>query len=156
MTCSAAVSTPSSRASIETPSQTVSNLLHLVTQWMSLVTVSRGSLRNSSQVQRFGSSTSPVIENAHSLSAVRGVGPADRMGKSRTWYWPGGRRPSWDLSRSRPTKPQKKKLTVRPPPKEKALAVAVLLKEDSSSPSTSERTSEVLYPRASSLGPSAA
>src|SRR5438132_889998 len=92
--------------STETPSQTVSNLLHLVTQWMSFVVVSVGRERNSSHVQRFGSSTSPVIENVQSDRGVWGVGPADRTGKPLTRYWPGGRRSPASLSRSRPRNPR--------------------------------------------------
>src|SRR5258707_14429742 len=70
---------------------------------MSRVIVSLGSLRISSQVHRFGLSTSPVIEKVQSVSGVRGVGPADMTRKSRTRYWPGGRRPDgvWSLGRPR-------------------------------------------------------
>ena len=70
-----------------------------VTQWMSVVSFSDGSARNSSQVQLFGSRP-PSIENVHLGSDVRGVGPADRTGKSRVTYWPGGTRSagtSWRL-----------------------------------------------------------
>src|SRR5215469_7953296 len=49
MTYSAEVSTPSNNVSTETPSHTVSNLLHFVTPWISRVIVSLGSLRNSAQ-----------------------------------------------------------------------------------------------------------
>src|SRR5919199_3081003 len=103
MTNSAEVSTPSSRVSTETPSHIVSSLLHLVTQWMSRVMVSVGSLRNSSHVHRFSVSISPVIEKVQRSIGVRGVGPADRTGKSRTRYWPGGRRSvgTWSLGRPR-------------------------------------------------------
>lgn len=45
-------STCSSSESMLTPRQRVSNLLHLVTQWMSTVNVCAGSARNSSQFQR--------------------------------------------------------------------------------------------------------
>jgi len=80
MTYSADVSTPSSSVSTETPSQTVSSFVHLVTQWISLVISSLGSARNSSQVQRRGSSTSPTIEKSHASSGVCGVGPAESTG----------------------------------------------------------------------------
>src|SRR5207245_11330985 len=81
---SAAVSTPSINVSSETPFQVVSNFDHLVTQWMSLVTVSDGRARSSFHVQRLGSSISPSIENDHWSRFGRGVGPAERTGKSLT------------------------------------------------------------------------
>src|SRR5438445_167120 len=71
MTYSAAVSTPSRSVSTETPSQVVSSLLHLVTQWMSLVTVSVGRARNCPQGHCLGSSTSLVLETVHRQSALR-------------------------------------------------------------------------------------
>src|SRR5829696_6749590 len=76
MRYSAAVSTPSSNVSTETPSHLVSSLDHLVTQWMSLVISSEGSPINSSHVHFLGSSTSPTTEKSHSSREVRGVGPA--------------------------------------------------------------------------------
>src|SRR5215203_4401326 len=91
---SAAVSIPSSRMSTETPSHLVPNLDHFVTQWMSFVISSEESARNSSQVHRFGSSTSPTIVKSHSSSGVRGVGPAESTGKPSSRYWPRGSRPS--------------------------------------------------------------
>src|SRR5438132_1590641 len=112
ITYSAEVSTPSSSVSTATPSHTVSCLLHFVTQWMSLVIVWVGSLRNSSQVQFFSLSTSPVIENVQSVSGVRGVGPAERTGKSLTRYWPGGRRPACPWSLGRPWKAREMKVTI--------------------------------------------
>src|SRR5919206_4115688 len=96
---SAAVSTPSSNVSTDTPSHLVPSFDHLVTQWMSLVISSEGSLMNSSHVQRLGSSTSPTIEKSHSSSGVWGVGPAERTGKPSTRYWPGGSAASWLLRR---------------------------------------------------------
>src|SRR5438128_3747823 len=77
---------------------------------MSLVIVWVGSLRSSSQVQFLSLSTSPVIENVQSVSGVRGVGPAERTGKSLTRYWPGGRRPACPLSRGRPWKAREMKV----------------------------------------------
>ena len=56
------------------------------------MTVSAGSSRNSSHVQEAGWSTAPSIVKLHSGSGVWGVGPADRTGKSRVTYWPGGTR----------------------------------------------------------------
>src|SRR5438309_11877884 len=79
---------------------------------MSLVIVWVGSLRNSSQVQFFSLSTSPVIENVQSVSGVRGVGPAERTGKSLTRYWPGGRRPACPWSLGRPRKAREMKVTL--------------------------------------------
>src|SRR5436853_6416725 len=89
---SASVSTASNRVSSDTPFHVVSSFDHLVTQWMSLVTVSEGSAWSSFQVQRFGSSISPSMVKVHSSRLTRGVGPADRTGKSVTTYWPGGTR----------------------------------------------------------------
>ena len=80
--------------STDTPSQVVSSFDHFVTQWMSFVTVSLGSARNSSQLQRSGSSTSPSIEKLQLSSGRCGVGPAESTGKSEVTYWPGGTRPA--------------------------------------------------------------
>jgi hypothetical protein len=65
----------------------VSSFDHFVTQWMSTVTVSLGSARNSSQLQR--ASSSPVAEamlKLHRSSGVWGVGPAESTGKSSVRY----------------------------------------------------------------------
>src|SRR3989475_2630284 len=102
----ASVSTPSSRTSTETPFQEVSSFDHLVTQWMSLITVSDGSAASSFHVQRLGSSISPSMEKVHWSRLTRGVGPADSTGKSLTTYCPGG---TWELeaaSRRLPRKPR--------------------------------------------------
>src|SRR5918996_172970 len=88
------MSSSSSRVSTETPCHTVSSFDHLVTQWMSTVTSSLGRARNSSQVQRRGSSTSPTIEKSQRSSGVCGVGRAERRGKSGVTYWPAGTRPA--------------------------------------------------------------
>src|SRR5260370_28984943 len=77
---------------------------------MSWVIVSVCSLRNSFQVQFLSLSTSPVIENVQSVSGVRGVGPAERTGKSLTRYWPGGRRSASSWSRGRPWKAREMKV----------------------------------------------
>src|SRR5258708_9454462 len=106
MTNSAAVSTPSRIVSTETPFQAVSSVVHLVTQWMSLVTSSAGSLRKSSQVHFLGSSISPSTTNVHSAKATRGVGPAERTGKSLTTYCPGGTRELLEVSRRLPRNPR--------------------------------------------------
>ena len=68
----------------------MSSFDHFVTQWMSTVTVSAGSSRNSSHVHDTGSSTSPSIRKLHSSSGVCGVGPAESTGKSVSRYCPGG------------------------------------------------------------------
>src|SRR5687767_5711564 len=103
---SAAVSTPSSKVSTETPSQVVPSFDHLVTQWMSFVISSEGSCPNSSHVQRLGSSTSPTIEKSHSSCGVWGVGPAESTGKPFSRYCPGGSPLSCLLRR--PKKPREK------------------------------------------------
>src|SRR5262245_7792008 len=88
----ASVVTLRSSVSTDTPFQVVSNFDHFVTQWMSTVGVSAGSATSSSQVHETGSSPTPLIRNDQSSSGVRGVGPADSTGKSRSSYWPGGSR----------------------------------------------------------------
>ncbi len=85
MTNAASCSTASSSVSTETPCQAVSSFDHFVTQWMSFVTSSLGSSRNSSHVQLTGSAP-PVTVNVHSASGVCGVGPAESTGKSSVRY----------------------------------------------------------------------
>src|SRR5215831_4490707 len=111
---SALVSIPASSVSTETPRQIVSSFDHFVTQWMSTVTSSLGSARNSSHVQRLGSSTSPVIDKSHWSSGVCGVGPAERTGKSGVRYWPGGTR-SVGPSERLPRKPREMIGGISPP-----------------------------------------
>src|SRR6266404_562573 len=106
MTYSAAVSTPSIKVSTDTPVHPVSNLDHFVTQWMSLVTCSVGSLRNSSHVQLLGLSISPSMTKLHSATGMRGVGAADNTGMSLTTYCPGGSRELLAVSRSVPRNPR--------------------------------------------------
>src|SRR3954462_12738980 len=77
---------------METPVQVVPSLDHLVTQWISTVTVSEGSAMNSAHGHDTGLSTAPLIKKLHSSSGVCGVGPADRTGKSLTTCCPGGTR----------------------------------------------------------------
>jgi hypothetical protein len=72
--------------STDTPVQVLSSLDHLVTQWMSTVTVFRGSATNSSHGHDTGSSTAPLIVKLHSSSGVGGVGPAGSTGKSGVTY----------------------------------------------------------------------
>src|SRR3954451_7888271 len=92
--------------STETPSHSESSFDHFVTHWMSLVICSLGSARNSSHVQRRGSSISPAIVNVHSSSGVCGVGPADSTGKSSVTYWPPGTRAPGAAQLARPGKPR--------------------------------------------------
>src|SRR5216684_5273239 len=99
-------STWCSKVSTETPSQWVSNLVHLVTQLMSTVGVSWGRASNSCQVQRFGSFTCPSIEKSHRSRGVCGVGPAESTGKPRSRYCPGGSRPATSLFWRRPRNPR--------------------------------------------------
>src|SRR6266568_8113574 len=99
-------STCCSKVSTETPSQWVSNLVHLVTQLMSTVGVSWGKAISSSQVQRFGSCTFPTIEKSHRSRGVCGVGPAESIGKPRSRYCPGGSRPATSGCWRRPRNPR--------------------------------------------------
>src|ERR1700730_3370 len=110
-------STCCSKVSTETPSQWVSNLVHLVTQLMSTVGVSWGRASNSCQVQRFGSFTCPSIEKSHRSRAVCGVGPAESTGKPRSRYCPGGSRPATSLCwrRRRKAREMKPSLMFSPP-----------------------------------------
>ena len=80
--------------STETPVQSVSSLVHVVTQWMSTVMSSRGSAWNSSHVHVRSSLIAPVIWKSQRSSGVSGVGPAESTGKSCSRYWPGGSRSS--------------------------------------------------------------
>src|ERR1700680_3468390 len=88
------------------PSHTVPNVDHFVTQWISFVIVSRGNATNSSHVQR---AVCPLALCSIKLQAVRemrGVGPAERTGKSRVSYWPGGSRLAVSADCRRPRKPR--------------------------------------------------
>src|SRR5918998_3348673 len=76
---------------------------------MSTVKVCEGSWTNSCQDQLTGSRTNPSIENRHWSSGMRGVGPAERTGKSRTRYCPGGMRPAAPSCRRLPVKPREMK-----------------------------------------------
>src|SRR5207302_331837 len=70
----------------------------------------------SSHVQFLSLSTSPVIEKVQSASCVRGVGPAERTGKSLTRYWPGGRRLACPWSLGRPWKAREMKVMIEASP----------------------------------------
>src|ERR671910_528196 len=93
-------------ASTETPSQTVPNLDHLVTQWMSAVMGSRGSTWNSSHVHRAVRPSGLRSVKSHAPGATRGVAPAESTGKSRVSYWPGGSRSAAAADRGRPRNPR--------------------------------------------------
>src|SRR3712207_8079725 len=58
-------------------------------------------------------STSPSIEKVHWSSGTRGVGPAERTGKSFTRYCPGGTRPAVSACRRLPTNPRETKRCAR-------------------------------------------
>src|SRR5262245_41281235 len=47
-----------------------------------------------------------MIEKCHSSSGVCGVGPAERTGKSRVTYWPGGTRAGSTSAARRPRNPR--------------------------------------------------
>src|SRR6201999_2611200 len=98
--------TPSKSTSTDTPRHAVSSLDHLVTQWMSLVTVSAGSAVNSGHDHDIDDSTAPSIVNDQSSRCGRGVGPADSTGKSCVTYWPGGTRDGSTVPWRRPWNPR--------------------------------------------------
>src|SRR5882762_11710947 len=77
-------STYSSRVSTLTPRQRVSSFVHFVTQEMSFTNSCAGSFWNSSHPHEMGCLTSPSILNDHDARDARGVGPAERTGKSLT------------------------------------------------------------------------
>jgi hypothetical protein len=60
------VVTSANRVSTDTPRQLVSSFDHLVTQWMSRVTVSAGNAVSSGQDHDLAASTAPSIVNDHS------------------------------------------------------------------------------------------
>ena len=102
-------STRSRSVSTLTPSQRVSSLDHLVTQWMSTTNVCVGNWANSAHDHATGSRTSPSTLKLQRSSGVRGVGPAESTGKSRVTYWPGGTRSAAPGSRRLPRKPREMK-----------------------------------------------
>src|SRR3954447_21454459 len=103
--CAAFVSTPSNSVSSDTPVHVVSSFDHFVTQWMSTVMRSLGSAMNSAHVHDRTSSISPRISKLHDSIGSRGVGPAERTGKSDVTYWPGGTRPASPSLARRPRNP---------------------------------------------------
>src|SRR5213595_3712003 len=88
----------------ETPSQNVPSFDHRVTQCRSTVKVSVGKSRNDFQSHRRRTFVPSSITNSHWSSAMRGVGPADKTGKSVVRYCPGGSFASASLRR--PEKPR--------------------------------------------------
>src|SRR4051794_5996735 len=103
-------STAPKSVSAETPRKLVPSLDHLVTQWMSQGTSSKGSSANSSQDQSVGSATMPSMRRRHSSVDTSGVGPAVRTGKPDSAYWPGGSRSASSAGvRRRPLNPRETK-----------------------------------------------
>src|SRR5881394_323151 len=90
--------------SIETPSQDVPSFDHRVTQCRSTVKVSVGKSRNDFQFHLRRTFVPSSITNSHWSSGMRGVGPADKTGKSVVRYCPGGSFASASLRR--PEKPR--------------------------------------------------
>src|SRR5439155_9528384 len=111
-------STRSKSVSRLTPLQRMSSFAHLVTQLISTVQSRGPSAWNAAQSQLMGSRTRPSIENDQRSSGMRGVGPAERTGKSLVRYWPGGTRPAAPVSGvdRRPTKPRVTNRSVISPP----------------------------------------
>src|SRR5436190_13829574 len=85
--------TSSSTSANATPRQSVSNLDHFVTQWMSTTTSDVGRAWTSAHDNVFGSATSPPITMAQSdRSLYSGTLPACSTGNRSVKYWPGGSR----------------------------------------------------------------
>src|SRR5215472_10328710 len=76
--------------STETPSQDVPSFDHRVTQCRSTAKVSVGKSRNDSQSHLRRTFVPSSITNSQRSSDTRGVGPADKTGKSVVRYCPGG------------------------------------------------------------------
>src|SRR5437867_5705025 len=118
-------SAPSSRVSTLTPFQSMSRWVHFVTQLMSTTHSRAWSARSCSHDHSTGCRTRPSMRSDQRSSGVRGVGPADRTGKSFVTYCPGGVRrrrsseeippPSAPASR-RPTNPRVTNRSVISPP----------------------------------------
>src|SRR5450432_1693282 len=95
MTYGAGVVIPaaSRRASKVMPFQRVSNLDHLVTQWMSTEVAVDGRASIASQDQEASVFPASSWRESDQLEVgILGVGPAESTGKSRVSYCPGGRR----------------------------------------------------------------
>src|SRR5262249_25440282 len=88
----------------ETPSQDVPSFDHRVTQCRSTVKVSVGKSRNDFQSHLRRTFVPSSITNSQRSSDTRGVGPADKTGKSVVRYCPGGSFASAALRR--PEKPR--------------------------------------------------
>src|SRR6266550_5029973 len=80
---------------------------------MSTVTLSRLSATNSSQVHRADCPSGLLSVRSQTESGVRGVGPAERTGKSRVSYWPGGSLPAAPSGCRRPRNPREIGVIVR-------------------------------------------
>src|SRR5215475_4822850 len=90
--------------SSETPSQNVPSFDHRVTQCRSTVKVSVRKSRNNYQSHLRRTFVPSSITNSQRSSDTRGVGPADKTGKSVVRYCPGGSFTSAALRR--PEKPR--------------------------------------------------
>src|ERR1700676_1042211 len=97
---------PAKSVSTATPLQLVSSFDHLVTQWISTVTVCDGSAVNSFHGHDTRCSTARLKTRLQTESGVRVVGPAESTGKSLTMYCPGGIRAGSTSRRGRPLKPR--------------------------------------------------
>src|SRR5688572_459082 len=84
-----------------TPSHRLSRVLHLVTQWKSVVTSMRGSASISGQVKVTGFSTSPPALKSQVAGSNRGGAPTWSTGHLMLADWPGGSRPSLRIRVSR-------------------------------------------------------
>src|SRR3954447_23279846 len=91
----------------ETPSHDVPSFDHRVTQCRSTVKVSVGKSRNDFQSHLRRTFVPSSITNSQRSSDTRGVGPADKTGKSVVRYCPGGSFTSATLPR--PEKPREMK-----------------------------------------------
>src|SRR5664279_6436784 len=94
---------PSSSVSSETPRHAVASFDHLVTQCRSTVMSAAGNARNCAQSQARLSPDSLTMRNSQVSRFTRGVGPAERTGKPRSRYCPGGN--GGPGSRRRPKNP---------------------------------------------------
>src|SRR6056297_2067915 len=74
----------------EIPSQTVSSLLHVVTQCRSSRTCVRGKSSTWSQVHMIGTSTAPQIRKSQMVGLNAGIAPWCRIGKPLVGDCPGG------------------------------------------------------------------
>ena len=105
VTYPASVSTSSSSVSTDTPVQVVSSLDHLVTQWMSTVTVSARKRDELLPRPRHRLLDGATDRQAPLIQRRAWRRPGGHTGKSRVTYWPGGTR-AGSTSTRRPRKPR--------------------------------------------------